>query len=265
MCRLVCSVSTAVALAACVTPIRASNRSAEPDAPASVRFAGSEGDALTWLSASLGRLGYRAAIQYGRRPNTVYLFFRRRAQILAEGGIYWGRKGRAPNVNMNEPLTVGSVFYVFFQPTDRTETYVTLYGKPTIAGHELCDGNDARWRLPCEEIEAPPDWKGRDALDGAAEARVVRNVIADLDQHGPTSSASVATFSPPPTLEPPPKEQGPGCYWDYATGSNFQHLVCQGEDKTPLEQYQEDLIKNSPTVQKHPGDFQHGLGDLFGP
>jgi hypothetical protein len=255
-----------VLCAACVTPMRASNKTGSPTTPASIRFAGTEDEALTWLTSTFRSIGYNVEAQYGRHPNTVHLFQRERKEIQAEGGVYWGRKGRAPSVDFNEPLIVGSIFYVYVLPSREKETYVTFYGKPTVAGHELCGGDDSRWQLPCEDVEAPPDWSGRYELDGRAEAETLRLVIASLETTGPASSTPISTFAPPATLMPPPKEFGRGCYWDYATGSRFQHQVCQGDEKSPFDQRQEDLLKYAPTPQTRPGSMgNRHLGDTFGP
>jgi hypothetical protein len=251
---------------ACVTAMRASNRSAEPQAPASLRFAGSQDDAVLWLISEFQAAGYPTTAQYGKAPNTVYVFQGERGLVLAEGGVFWGRRGRAPIVNMNDPIAVGSIFYVYLESGQDGATYITLYGKPTIAQHELCGNDDGRWSLPCEEVEAPKDWKERKVLDGSTEAAVVRKLIADLDGHAPATSAALATFTPPPTLLPPPEVLGPNCYWDQTTGSGFQHKVCQGEEKTAVEQRQMDQIQNAPTVNTSGSGatVNRGLETAFG-
>jgi hypothetical protein len=252
---------------ACVAAMHGSNRSAEPQAPASIRFAGAPDDALLWLIAEFHAAGYPTTGQYGKAPNTVYVFQGERGMVLAEGGVFWGRKGRAPSVNMNDPIVVGSIFYVYLESGQDGATYITLYGKPTIAEHELCGGDDGRWSLPCEEVEAPKDWKGRKLLDGSTEATVVKKLIADLEGHAPATSAAVATFTPPPTLSPPPEVLGANCYWDYSPGSGFQRRVCQGEEKTAMEQRQMDQLENGPTVKTNgpnQGQVNRYLGDTFG-
>jgi hypothetical protein len=246
---------------ACVTAMQGSNRSAEPQAPASIRFAGSQDDAVLWLVSEFHAAGYPTTSQYGRGPNTVYVFQGERGSVLAEGGVFWGRNGHAPTVNMNEPLVVGSIFYVYLESGKDGATYITLYGKPTIAEHELCGGDDGRWSLPCEEVEAPKDWKGRKRLDGTTEAAVVKKLIADLEEHAPANSAVVATFLPPPTLAPPPEVLGGNCSWDYETGSNFKHKVCEGEEKNAIQQRQTDQLQNGPT---RGGVLNRSLGDTFG-
>ncbi|HEX4621158.1 MAG TPA: hypothetical protein VH208_06290, partial [Myxococcaceae bacterium] len=94
---------------------------------------------------------------------------------------------------------------------------------------------------------------------------VVKKIIADLDGHAPATSARVATFTPPPTLEPPPEVLGPNCYYDYAPGSGFQRKVCQGQERTAIEQRQIDQIENGPTVHTGAGpQVNRQLGDVFG-
>jgi hypothetical protein len=246
---------------ACVTAMHGSNRSAEPQAPASIRFAGAQDDALLWLVSEFHAAGYPNSSQYGKGPNTVYVFQGDRGLVLAEGGVFWGRRGRAPNINMNEPLVVGSTFYVYLESGQDGATYITLYGKPTIAEHELCGGDDGRWSLPCEEVEAPKDWKGRNVLDGNSEAAAVKKLIADLANHAPANSGVVATFMPPPTLSPPPEVLTANCYWDHSTGSSFPHKVCEGEEKNAIQQRQMDQLQNGPT---RGGQLNRYLGDTFG-
>jgi hypothetical protein len=250
---------------ACVAPLRGSNRSAEPQAPASIRFAGSQDSALLWLISEFQAAGYPVTSQYGKEPNTVYVFQGERGPVLAEGGVFWGRRGRAPDTNMNDPIPVGSIFYVYMESGQDGATYLTFYGKPTVAEHELCGKDDSRWALPCEEVEAPKNWKGRALLDGSAEAAVVKKMIADLDGHAPATSSWVATFTPPPSLEPPPEVLGANCYYDYSPGSGFQRRVCQGQERTAIEQRQIDQLQNGPTIHTSAGpQVNRQLGDVFG-
>jgi hypothetical protein len=252
---------------ACVGPLRGSNRSAEPQSQASIRFAGSQDDATLWLVDEFKAAGYPTTAQYGRSPNTVYVFQGDRGMVLAEGGVFWGRRGRAPDVDMNDPVAVGSIFYVYLEPGQDGATYITFYGKPVVAEHELCGNDDGRWSLPCEEVEAPRDWKGRKTLDGSVEAGVVKKIIADLDSHAPATSAAVATFHPPPTLSQPPEVLGANCYYDYSPGSGFQRKVCQGQERTAIEQRQLDQLQNGPTIKTNgpnQGQVNRYLGDVFG-
>ena len=54
-----CVLVLSVASAGCVTPMRASNRSAAPNESASVRFPGTVDEALAWLAPAFKAEGYR--------------------------------------------------------------------------------------------------------------------------------------------------------------------------------------------------------------
>jgi len=238
--------------AACVAPLRGSNRTFAPAEPASLRYPGPAEDALVWLSAVMDKAGYTTQLEYGKDPRRVYLFRGTRGALPVKGGVYWGKKGRAPL--WGTKVEVGSVFYVYLQGDTEGGTHLAFYGKPVVAGKDLCDAEDARWGLPCEELEAAEEWDGRRELDGSAEAEVMRGLLTDLALRYPSAAESmlVSTFFVPKGMPAPPPSADGMCGWDYATGSHFQTRVCLGRDKTLQDRYNEDLM-NKPTIFTRPG------------
>jgi hypothetical protein len=81
-------------------------------------------------------------------------------------------------------LQLGS-FYAVRLATAPKGTEVTVLGKPTVSGRELCDGDDVvleESRYGCLEVVVPDGWEGRAQATGREEALVVAWLLAALEQ-----------------------------------------------------------------------------------
>lgn len=100
---------------------------------------------------------------------------------LRIGGL---REPIEDGANMRE---VGSIYYVFVAPNAEGRSAITVVGRPTLDGDELCT-KDLRVEAACLERYGARDLE--QDLDGRAEAQLVRELFSDLRKRGVVDDAA---------------------------------------------------------------------------
>jgi hypothetical protein len=226
-----------------------------PDEAALV-FPGSPEDAAQWVADNLAERGMTAVGYYGDEHARIYVFRAKGETREMDGSYLWSDRLISP---WNGTVTVGSIFYVYAAPVDQSWTYLSLLGKPTLSGLEVCSPEDRDWKIPCYPISVTRAWPWRLQMDGQAQAKVVRELRQELIRElGPDAEwvpkVDVALLpAKPPRPVIPLNPNGVECETAQKTGSHFSQEMCTTEEQREAQQRRVDEFFNHAYYSR-PGD-----------
>lgn len=138
------------------------------------------------LETELNEAIQRVGDSFGRRGFAIVDM---KEQLGATVCKYKGTRSSITTVAGHAGITnvLGSVFYAFFR-AESGRTVVTMLGKPTRDGKEVCSDHDGGLD-PCEDIIAAIDWNGRMQMSGREEAEAIRGVMLEFKLKNPVSQS----------------------------------------------------------------------------
>ncbi|PTL85912.1 hypothetical protein [Vitiosangium sp. GDMCC 1.1324] len=160
---LALSLSLLLLVPACVS-IRTSSRDFLSENDSQFSTSSPVDEATQRLMDVLSRRGIHLIDRKELEPGKVLLKFKGTRMVTQEG-----KYGSAE---------IGSAYYVHVQPRPEGGTQLSLFGKPTYRGREVCTDHDDGTFFTCEGnirgLGTPPEMTGRE------ESETIRGVIVEL-------------------------------------------------------------------------------------
>jgi hypothetical protein len=240
----------------CLAEVKASSRTHLSPEEGTLVFPGPPQDAAQWVADALARQGVTAVGYYGPEDARIYIFKAKGEKREMSGSYMWADRLISP---WDGTVTLGSIFYVYATPVDQSWTYLSLLGKPTLSGLEVCSREDREWKIPCYPVSVIRDWAWRDAMDGQAQAKIIRGVREELAhelgpeaEQLPAVDANVLPAKPPrPVIAQ--GSDGVVCETAQKTGSHFNGETCTTEEQREAQQRRVNEFFNHAYYSR-PGD-----------
>lgn len=177
----------------CMDVVRGSSRAELTAKQSRLVLMGTADDAARRFSELFSKRGIHLTDrQTLKSGDTVYVFKGQRSELTSIGAGH-GYVSGATN-------TVGSAYFVRLTPQPEGTTEVELFGKPTVDGHLVCDGQEPAWVPRCaDEVYAGMQWNGLDLTTGREEAETLRGMLAELDLGTASGPGSRVAVSEAPT------------------------------------------------------------------
>lgn len=171
---------TLVTLMACtpMKPIDGTARKFLTGAGATITFEKPMADLIAAVQVFMSERGYQELKRSDVSATNHVIYFK---------GPRPTRRGGSANSFVSDGI--GSWFAVRFV-TEKGNTTLTFYGKPTLDGKEACGEGDRELKdtgYACTPFEERADWPGHQLVEGREETQVISTIIARLGERWPVN------------------------------------------------------------------------------